>query len=145
MLKTLSVQRASLPSWKSFFWAAHSIDIFQLFSWWDHQFIPPRAPHFGGLWEAAVKSAKFHFYRVVGGSILAIDELRTLLYEISIDSKIVWTLPLPTGGVCSEQIASASYTSKAVAYLFSNNFVSLHIPIWRSWSQAFSQSVCRSE
>jgi len=29
-----------------------------------------------------VKSAKFHFYRVVGASILAIDELRTLAYEI---------------------------------------------------------------
>jgi len=40
--------------------------------------------HFGGLWEAAVKSAKFHFYRVVGASILAIDELRTLAYEISV-------------------------------------------------------------
>jgi len=30
-----------------------------------------------------VKSAKFYFYRVVGASILAIDELRTLAYEIS--------------------------------------------------------------
>jgi len=49
----------------------------------DWKFIPPRAPHFGGLWEAAVKSAKFHFYRVVGASILVIDEFRTLAYEIS--------------------------------------------------------------
>jgi len=30
-----------------------------------------------------VKSAKFHFTRVAGASILAIDELRTLAYEIS--------------------------------------------------------------
>jgi len=43
----------------------------------DWKFIPPRAPRLG------VKSAKFHFYRVVGASILAIDELKTLAYEIS--------------------------------------------------------------
>ncbi|XP_036347061.1 uncharacterized protein LOC118756403 isoform X2 [Rhagoletis pomonella] len=49
----------------------------------DWKFIPPRSPHFGGLWEAAVKSAKLHFYRTVGISILTFDELRTLVCEIS--------------------------------------------------------------
>ncbi|XP_075170108.1 uncharacterized protein LOC142242414 [Haematobia irritans] len=46
------------------------------------KFIPPRSPHFGGLWEAAVKSAKYHFYRTVGQSVLTFDELRTLACEI---------------------------------------------------------------
>ncbi|XP_053949452.1 uncharacterized protein LOC128857733 [Anastrepha ludens] len=46
------------------------------------KFIPPRSPHFGGLWEAAVKSAKFHFLRTVGLSILTFEELRTLVCEI---------------------------------------------------------------
>lgn len=34
------------------------------------QFIPPKAPHFGGLWEAAVKSVKFHLVRVLNESYL---------------------------------------------------------------------------
>lgn len=25
-------------------------------------FIPPRSPNFGGLWEAAIKSIKYHMY-----------------------------------------------------------------------------------
>ncbi|XP_075157744.1 uncharacterized protein LOC142231011 [Haematobia irritans] len=49
----------------------------------EWKFIPPRSPHFGGLWEAAVKSAKYHFYRTVGKNILTFDELRTLICQIS--------------------------------------------------------------
>jgi len=29
-------------------------------------FIPPAGPHFGGIWEASVKSVKFHLKRVIG-------------------------------------------------------------------------------
>lgn len=45
-------------------------------------FNPPGAPHFGGLWEAGVKSIKYHLNRVMGPSRLTYEELSTLLTQI---------------------------------------------------------------
>lgn len=45
-------------------------------------FTPPRSPHFGELWEAAVKSFKHHFYRTVGDKLFTYEELETYACEI---------------------------------------------------------------
>ncbi|XP_050311193.1 uncharacterized protein LOC126746840 [Anthonomus grandis grandis] len=46
------------------------------------KFIPPRSPHFGGLWEAAVKQAKYHLKRIVGNATLTFEELTTVFTQI---------------------------------------------------------------
>lgn len=45
-------------------------------------FLPPHAPHQGGLWERAVKSIKFHLIRVIGQQILSLEEFITLITRI---------------------------------------------------------------
>ena len=45
-------------------------------------FNPPSAPHFGGISEAAAKSAKYHLLRVIGEQVLTFSELTTLMCRI---------------------------------------------------------------
>lgn len=41
-------------------------------------FFTPSAPHQGGLWEAAVKSMKYHLRRMIGAEILISSAFRMI-------------------------------------------------------------------
>lgn len=73
LLKEFSTFLKKASSEMSKKYAAHG------FEW---KFIPPHAPHMGGLWEAAVKSFKTHFKKICGAHKLTFEEFSTLLARI---------------------------------------------------------------
>ena len=65
------------------------------------KFIPEHAPHFGGLWEAAVKSAKLHLRKVVGENKLTFEEYSTVLTQVEacLNSHPLCSLPDSDDGI----------------------------------------------
>jgi hypothetical protein len=55
--------------------------------WTSWKFIPPSAPHFGGIWEAAVKSFKTHLKRCIGEATLTFEDAlwNRGMYELKAD------------------------------------------------------------
>lgn len=79
----IGASRALANEYKAFLTSAEKslVDKYNIhgFSW---HFIPPHAPHMGGLWEAAVKSMKSHLKKVAGNLKFTYEEFSTLLVRI---------------------------------------------------------------
>ena len=73
-----------LKQFRDEFLKTHQNDLitFCNMSGFEFSFIPPRAPHFGGLWEAAVKSTKQLLVKNVSEANLTFEELNTVVTEV---------------------------------------------------------------
>lgn len=60
----------------------NSIHTFSLQKGINFHFIPAYSPNHGGLWEAAVKSAKFHLKRISTCKIFTYEQFNTIMIEI---------------------------------------------------------------
>ena len=124
----------------------------------EWRFIPERAPHFGGLWEAAVKSMKFHFKRIVGNTKLTFEELTTILAQIEscLNSRPIAPLPpeednieaLTPGhflvGKSLEAIPDPSYSYRNLSLLkrwYLCQSIVRHL--WNRWSHEYLSSLRR--
>jgi Family of unknown function (DUF5641) len=63
-------------------------------------FIPPHAPHQGGIWEAAVKSMKLHLKKITGDRIFTLSEIINFLRRIQavLNSRPMWPLTADKSG-----------------------------------------------
>ena len=67
----------------------------------EWKFIPEHAPHFGGLWEAAVKIMKMHLRRIISNVKLTFEEMYTVLTQIEscLNSRPLVPLPPDDDGI----------------------------------------------
>ena len=70
----------------------------------DWSFIPEYAPHFGGLWEAAVKSLKTHLKKVTFNVKLTFEEACTLLTQTEACLNSRPSVALPSDDDCVEAL-----------------------------------------
>lgn len=45
-------------------------------------FIPPRSPHVGGLWESAVRLTKYHLKRILQNTLFTYEDFNTILAQV---------------------------------------------------------------
>lgn len=119
-------------------------------------FIPPRAPHFGGLWESAVRSAKYHLKRIMYNVNLSYEEFYTLLSQVEcvLNSRPIYPLtedpddmePLTPGhfliGTALNSLPEASVPDTRSTHVSRYKHLCLMFQqFWTKWSKNYLHSL----
>ena len=83
-------------------------------------FNPPGSPHFGGLWEAAVKSVNHHLRRVVGCHTLTFEEFYTLLKQVEACLNSRPLLPLTDNPTDNQLLTPTMILNQSNSYMRSS-------------------------
>ena len=119
---------------------------------------PPRAPHFGGLWEAGVKAMKTLLRKVVGSLSLSFEELTTVLAEAEAVLNSRPLIPLNTNDpgedlsltaghfligrpLCAPPQARVDQTTKLSNLKRWNLVRRLNADLWKLWKGRYLQSL----
>ncbi|XP_047991118.1 uncharacterized protein LOC125230126 [Leguminivora glycinivorella] len=73
----------------------NTVELFAADQGISFKFIPSYSPVFGSLWEAGIKSVKYHLKRVVGETVLTYEELNSVIVQIEgiLNSRPMTALP----------------------------------------------------
>ena len=119
-------------------------------------FNAPGAPHFGGIWEAAVKSVKHHLRRVLGTHKLTFEEFYTLLKQIESCLNSRPLIPLTEDPSDNLFLSPSVILTQAESSILPEpNYLEQKIPPlqryklvqqmlqnwWRQWSQEYLQTL----
>ncbi|XP_015124378.1 uncharacterized protein LOC107046300 [Diachasma alloeum] len=106
-------------------------------------FNPPGASHFGGKWEVAVKSVKYHLSRMIRDTALTFEELSTLLTQIEavLNSRPLQALDFLIGEA-SIALAEPSLDHLNVGRLSRWQLIQQRLQyFWKQWSTGYLQQL----
>ena len=121
----------------------------------EWKFIPEHAPHFGGLWKAAVKSMKFHLKRVASTKF-TFEEFTTILTQVEacLNSRPLTPLSCDSDSVKAltpghfligkpiESLPDTSFSYRALPLLFRWHLCqSIVRHFWQRWSAEYVTSL----